>query len=205
MLNCMVKTCSKEFWSYILTQIWECWLFPRFEYHIYNTPNSLPLFFYNFKHRLWWTFSKYSLFWTLKQGKKKHLNRKKNTSGLQKLLNADLETTLVLNKTDLKSKVFSHTRFLHKKKAYVFEKITRPLFDSMTCFFNERWQNEKFLALMKQGVWEVVYTFFKNFDRNVKLYESTEKFPKRAMYYLLTLGGQATANLYRCTLQLISI
>jgi len=51
----------------------------------------------------------------------------------------------------------------------------------------------------------VVYTFFKNFNRNVKLYESTEKFPNRAMYYLLTLGGQATANFCRCTFQLISI
>ena len=51
----------------------------------------------------------------------------------------------------------------------------------------------------------MVYTFFKNFNRNVKLYESTEKFPNRAMYYLLTLGGQATANFCRCTFQLISI
>lgn len=83
-------------------------------------------------------FFKIQSFLDLKTRQQKHLNRKKNTSGLQKLLNADLETTLVLNKTDLKSKVFSHTRFLHKKKAYVFEKITRPLFDSKTCLFNER-------------------------------------------------------------------
>ena len=71
-------------------------------------------------------FFKIQSFLDLKTRQKKHLNRKKNTSGLQKLLNADLETTLVLNKTDLKSKVFNHTRILHKKK-HVFEKITRPL------------------------------------------------------------------------------
>ena len=52
---------------------------------------------------------------------------------------------------------------------------------------------------------EVVYTFFKTFDRNVKLYQSTEKCPNRALHNLVTLGGRAKAHFCRCTFLLISI
>ena len=52
---------------------------------------------------------------------------------------------------------------------------------------------------------EVVYTFFKTFDRNVKLYQSTEKCPNRALHNLVALGGRAKAHFCRCTFLLISI
>ena len=50
-----------------------------------------------------------------------------------------------------------------------------------------------------------VKSFCRIFDRNVKLYQSTEKCPNRALHNLVTLGGQAKAHFCRCTFLLISI
>ena len=50
-----------------------------------------------------------------------------------------------------------------------------------------------------------VKSFSRIFDRNVKLYQSTEKCPNRALHNLVTLGGQAKAHFCRCTFLLISI
>ena len=62
-----------------------------------------------------------------------------------------------------------------------------------------------FTTTCLQEVSDVVYSFFKNFDRNVKFYQSTEKCPHRALHNLLTLGGRAKAHFCRCTFLLISI
>ena len=105
-------------------------------------------------------------------------------------------------KTDSKSNIPSNPGFYQRKKLHVFENIGNPLWFDDFYWSDKVWT---FWAVMQQELLELVYTFFKNFDRKVKLYLSTEKCPNRDLHNLLRLSGRLKVYFCQQTFLLISI